>query len=96
MPVVISGGATGLGEALVREFAAQGSKVGFVDIQHERVEQFRQAAGYVDLVLNGMRAGELPVQMLARFEFVINLRTARALGLQPPEALVARADEVIE
>jgi putative ABC transport system substrate-binding protein len=62
----------------------------------DRVDQFRRAASYVDQILNGARAGDLPVQMPTRFWLTVNLRTARALGLRPPEALLARADEVIE
>jgi len=59
-------------------------------------ETFRQAAVQVDRVLRGTRVGDLPIQFSPKFELVINLRTAKALGLDVPRALLVRADEVIE
>ena len=56
----------------------------------------RQAAGYVERILNGTQAGELPFQGATRFDFAINMRTAKALGLTVPPSLLIRADEVIE
>jgi putative ABC transport system substrate-binding protein len=76
-----------------RYFATEG---GLASYGPDVVDQFRRAVGYVDRILRGEKAGDLPVQQPTKFEFVINLKTAKALGLTVPLTLQAAADEVIE
>jgi putative tryptophan/tyrosine transport system substrate-binding protein len=76
-----------------RHFAAAG---GLISYGPNFVDQFRLAAGYVDRILRGGKASDLPVQTPTRYELIINLKTAKALGIEVPPTLLGRADEVIE
>jgi len=74
-------------------YAADG---GLMTYGPDQIDQFKQAAGYVDRILRGEKPGDLPVQQPSKFELVLNLRTARAIGIEVPLQLQQRADEVIE
>ena len=81
------------GISAFRRFADEGGLLSYGPV---RADMYRHAAGYVDKILKGARPGEVPIEQPARFEFVVNLKAAKAMGITIPPSLLLRADEVIQ
>jgi putative ABC transport system substrate-binding protein len=72
------------------------TKGGLISYGISFIDQFQRAASYVDRILRGTKAADLPVQVPTRYDLVVNLKTAKSLGLTVPQSILIRADQVIE
>ncbi len=79
--------------AQYREFAEAGALITYA---HALADEYRQAAYYVDRILRGTKSADLPIQQPTKFELILNLKAAKALGLTIPQSMLLRADEVIQ
>jgi len=79
--------------AQYREFAEAGALITYA---HALADEYRQAAYYVDRIFRGTKSADLPIQQPTKFELILNLKAAKALGLTIPQSMLLRADEVIQ
>ena len=86
-------GLTFAGAPVIRIASEHWQKIAYAD---DRTEEFRHAAGYIDRILKGAKPADLPIQQPTKFELVINVKTAKTLGLSLSSGLLSIADEVIE
>ena len=77
----------------LRQFVADG---GLISYGADAINFYRQAAGYIDRILKGEKPAEMPVQTATKYEMVINLKAAKAIGLTVPPSMLSRVDDVIE
>jgi len=92
-PIISAAARNNVPAVYVDDFARDG---GLLSYGPDRVDNFRRTASYVDRILRGAKPGDLPVQFPTKFEMVVNLKTATAIGLTVPQSILLRADEVIE
>jgi len=94
VPIILTAARTNVPAVYIASvFARDG---GLLSYGPDQLDHFRRAAAYVDRILRGAKPAELPVQFPTKFEMVVNLKTAKALGLTVPQSILLRADEVIE
>jgi putative tryptophan/tyrosine transport system substrate-binding protein len=86
----------GGGSPAIYAFSYYARDGGLLSYGSDQIDISRRAASYVDRILRGAKPGDLPVQFPTKFEMVLNLKTAKALGLNVPQSILLRADEVIE
>jgi putative tryptophan/tyrosine transport system substrate-binding protein len=91
-------GARALGGELPAVYSARHyiTAGGLLSYGPDLIDQFRRAAAYVDRILRGEKPADLPVQAPAKYQLVVNMKTAKEMSIEPPAPLLARADEVIE
>jgi putative ABC transport system substrate-binding protein len=93
-PIILAAARNNVPAIYSQSFFARGG--GLLSYGVDVVDTWRRAASYADRILRGSKPAELPVQLVTKFEMVVNLKTAKALGIMVPQSILLRADEVIE